>query len=122
VLSCGVDTYTIDPSKDSLHPRIYNGFGDQLDTRLANVMIDRLKRKDKIEEKLHPEKVYPLFVSVPLAPIILLPDEQELDKSPEEIEKFTSEDVRDFCEMNYEKTRYVLGVLYKIVAEELKEN
>jgi len=43
---------------------------------------------------------------------ILAVANRELEKSPEEIAEFQDQDVRDFCDMNYEMGGTLLGLVY----------
>jgi hypothetical protein len=105
----------VDPSTQIRALKVFNEPAHtdvRKDWRLVVVLLERLRRAGKLPEVFNPAKVYPIYVRFPIVPIVLLPAEDELQKSPEEIDNFQKQDVRDFCDMNYFAGRKVLGLVY----------
>jgi len=92
-------------------------------SKLLSVLIQRLRAANRIPLwEFRPDRTYSHYLVPPFLPIVILPDESELNKSPEEIETFQEEDVRDFCAMNYEMSRKLLGLVYAHLIEMWREN
>jgi hypothetical protein len=105
----------VDPISNNKTYRVFNEPAHtecKLDSRLANLMVAKLRSMDRLPREFNPNKVYVDYVGPPMLPIILLPRESELEKSPEEIKTFQDQDARDFCEMNYEMVRKLLRSVY----------
>jgi hypothetical protein len=105
--STGEITYKIFPhqirTEIHLNPNIYR------------VLMQRLRKADKLPDSPNPAKVYSNYITYPILPIVLLPKKSELAKSPQEVENFQDEDVRDFCTTNYEMTSKLLGTVYEFL-------
>lgn len=113
----------VDPSTKTRTLKVLNEPSHtEVDSRLGKVIVDKLRRTGTLDKEFKPDQVYPRYVTSPEMPVILLPDERELDKSPEEIKKFQDRDVRGFCDMNYEMASRLLGSVNAFLIRRWNEN
>ncbi len=95
----------------------------KLDSRLTNLMVAKLRSAGRLPPgEFNPDRVYADYLGSPLLPLVLLPGENELKKTPEEIEIFQDQDVRDFCKTNYDMAGQLLRSVYLFLVKKWDEN